>query len=153
MTADPFDLARFVAAQAGVFDRALDELKVGRKRGHWMWFVFPQLKGLGRSPAAWRFGLASLAEADAYVRHPVLGPRLEAAVAAVETCGAADLHSLFGSPDDLKFRSSMTVFAVAAPEGPFQEALDRWCAGEPDRATLTLLETAKTEPRRWPGAS
>jgi uncharacterized protein (DUF1810 family) len=147
VTADPFDLARFVTAQVGVFDRAVDELKAGRKRSHWMWFVFPQLKGLGRSPTAQHFGLASLAEADAYVRHPVLGPRLEAAVAAVQASRAADLHSLFGSPDDLKFRSSMTLFAVAAPEGPFQAALDRWCDGEPDPKTLTLLRTCVAEPR------
>jgi len=138
MTTDPFDLARFVAAQAGVFDRALEELRQGRKRSHWMWFVFPQLKALGRSPTAQFYGLASLEEATAYVQHPILSERLEAAVAAVEASSATSLHALFGSPDDLKFRSSMTLFAVAAPDGPYQAALERWC-GEPDTHTLELL--------------
>jgi uncharacterized protein (DUF1810 family) len=139
VTADPFDLGRFVAAQAGVFDRALEELRAGRKRSHWMWFVFPQLKGLGRSPTARRYGIASLAEATAYIEHPVLGPRLEEAVAVVQAGPAADLYALFGSPDDLKFRSSMTLFAVAAPDGPYKAALDRWCDGQGDASTLALL--------------
>ena len=133
MSADPFDLARFVSAQAGTFGAALDELRAGRKRSHWMWFVFPQLKGLGSSPTAQFYGVVSLEEATAYLEHPVLGPRLEAAVGAVEASGAASLHALFGSPDDLKFCSSMTLFAIAAPDGPYQAALDRWCGGDPDR--------------------
>jgi uncharacterized protein (DUF1810 family) len=138
MTADPFDLARFVTAQAGVIETAVEELRAGRKRTHWMWFVFPQLKGLGRSPTAQHFGIASLEEATAYVVHPVLGARLEDAVAAVEASPAGSLHALFGSPDDLKFRSSMTLFAIAAPEGPYQAALQHWC-GDPDPSTLDLL--------------
>src|ERR1700761_3044707 len=140
MTADPYDLARFVTAQAGVIDQALEELRAGRKRSHWMWFVFPQLKGLGRSPTALHFGLADLAEATGYAEHPVLGPRLERSVAAVQASPAPDLHALLGSPDDLKFRSSMTLFAIVAPEGPYQEALDRWCGGQADPQTLRLLE-------------
>jgi uncharacterized protein (DUF1810 family) len=132
-----YDLDRFVAAQAPVFDTALAELRAGRKRSHWMWFVFPQLKGLGISATAQHFGLASLDEARAYLGHPVLGPRLIAATKAAIDAPAPSLHALFGSPDDLKFRSSMTLFALARPE-PFQAALDRWCDG-PDEATLRLL--------------
>ena len=139
MVADPFDLARFVAAQAGVYSAALAELRAGRKRSHWMWFVFPQLRGLGRSATARLYGISSLEEATAYLAHPVLGPRLEAAVAAVEASPAASLSGLFGSPDDLKFRSSMTLFAIAGPSGPYQAALERWCGGEPDHHTVALL--------------
>jgi uncharacterized protein (DUF1810 family) len=107
-----------------------------------MWYVFPQLKGLGTSPTAQFYGLDSLAEATAYLEHPVLGPRLEAAVAAVDASGGASLLDIFGSPDDLKFRSCMTLFAVAGPEGPYQAALDRWCGGDADPKTLALLRHA-----------
>ncbi len=147
MSADPFDLARFVSAQAGVFDRAVEELRAGAKRSHWMWFVFPQLKALGRSPTAQYYGLASLDEASAYLEHPVLAPRLEAAVVAVQASPARDLHALFGSPDDLKFRSCMTLFSVAAPKGPYSAALDRWCDGQPDPVTLDLLLHGAPEPK------
>lgn len=139
MSSDPFDLARFVTAQAGIFNVAMEELRAGRKRTHWMWFVFPQLRGLGHSPTARFYSISGLDEASAYLVHPVLGPRLEAAVAAVQASRAASLHQLFGSPDDLKFRSSMTLFTVAAPEGPYQAALDRWCRGEADHRTVALL--------------
>ncbi len=139
MTADPFDLARFVGAQSATFDQAIKEIRAGRKRSHWMWFVFPQLKGLGRSPAAQHFGIASLTEAIAYLEHPALGPRLEVAVAAVQGSPAESLLALFGVPDDLKFRSSLTLFSIAAPDGPYQAALDRWCGGEADPRTLELL--------------
>ena len=142
MSGDPFDLARVVSAQAGVFDAAVDELRAGRKRTHWMWFVFPQLRGLGSSPTAQFYGISSLDEATAYLQHPVLGPRLEIAVSAVQSSPARSLNALFGSPDDLKFRSSMTLFAVAGPEGPYQEALARWCGGEPDHRTVALLGQA-----------
>jgi uncharacterized protein (DUF1810 family) len=141
-SADPFDLARFLTAQAGVFDRALEELRAGRKRSHWMWFVFPQLKSLGRSPIALHYGLASRAEATAFLAHPILGSRLEAAVEAVQASLAPDLHTLFGSPDDLKFRSSMTLFSAAAPDGPYRAALDRWCGGELDPLTVEHLQSA-----------
>jgi uncharacterized protein (DUF1810 family) len=140
--ADPFDLARFVYAQATSFDAAIGELRAGRKRTHWMWFIFPQLKGLGSSAIAQTYGIASLAEATAYLEHPVLGSRLDAAVAAVQASPAPSLHALFGSPDDLKFRSSMTLFAIADPEGPYRAVLDRWCAGEPDDRTIALLGQA-----------
>lgn len=139
MSGDPFDLARFVSAQAGTFDRAVEELRAGTKRTHWMWFVFPQLKGLGRSSTARAFGISGLEEATAYLMHPVLGPRLELATSTVLTSPARSLNALFGSPDDLKFRSSMTLFAIAGPDGPYKSALDRWCDGEPDHRTIELL--------------
>ncbi|MBS0362921.1 MAG: DUF1810 domain-containing protein [Proteobacteria bacterium] len=141
MADDPFDLRRFADAQEGVIDRALEELRAGAKRSHWMWFVFPQLRDLGRSPTAQFYGLAALDEARAYLADPVLGPRLAAATEAAMGAPAASLHALFGSPDDLKFRSSMTLFALAdgTRDNPFLRALARWCAGEPDAATLRLL--------------
>lgn len=142
MSGDPFDLARFVGAQAAVFDAAVDELRAGRKRTHWMWFVFPQVRGLGSSPTAQFYGISCLDEATAYLQHPVLGPRLEVAVSAVQCSPAPSLNALFGSPDDLKFRSSMTLFAVAGPEGPYQAALVRWCGSEPDHRTVALLRQA-----------
>ncbi len=140
MMSDPFDLQRFVAAQAGVHDAALGELRAGAKRSHWMWFVFPQLKGLGSSPMARTYGLASLDEARAYLGHGVLGPRLREAVVAVQDSGAPSLNALFGSPDDLKFGSCMTLFREAEPQGVFSDALQRWCGGAPDLLTLRLLK-------------
>jgi uncharacterized protein (DUF1810 family) len=137
-----WDLDRFVSAQARVFDAALAELHAGRKRTHWMWFIFPQLRGLGASPTALFYGIASLAEACAYLAHPTLGPRLEQAVGAVQSCRAVSLNAIFGAPDDLKFRSSMTLFSVAGPDGPYQAALDRWCDGAPDERTLDGLRHA-----------
>lgn len=142
MTEDAYDLERFVAAQAGVIETALAELRAGRKRSHWMWFVFPQLKGLGQSSMAWLYGLDGLAEARAYLAHPVLGPRLEAATALVRDSPAVSLNALFGAPDDLKFCSSMTLFAAAEPQGPFAAALERWCGG-PDARTLSLLDKGR----------
>src|SRR3954469_15042477 len=111
--ADPFDLERFVTAQAPIFSAALDELKAGRKRSHWMWFIFPQLRGPGRSPTAEFYGLGSLDEACAYLAHPVLGPRLTLCTEARLAVQGRCLHAIFGSPDDLKFCSSMTLFALA----------------------------------------
>jgi uncharacterized protein (DUF1810 family) len=140
--ADPFDLQRFVDAQdGGVIERALAELAAGRKQTHWMWFVFPQLKGLGRSPTALFFGIASLDEARAYLAHPVLGPRLAAATQAATGAPADSLHALFGSPDDLKFVSSMTLFehAAAGDGGVCAQALDHWNGGRRDHQTLALL--------------
>lgn len=132
-------LDRFVSAQAAVFEVALAELRSGRKRTHWMWFIFPQLRGLGLSPTAQFYGIETLAQASAYLDHPVLGARLEEAVAAVQSCPGSSLHAIFGSPDDVKFRSSMTLFSIAGPDGPYQAALDRWCGGAPDQRTLDLL--------------
>ena len=118
---DPYDLKRFVDAQARVYEIALDEIDNGRKRSHWMWFIFPQLRGLGRSSTAQIYGIGSLDEARAYLAHPLLGPRLrECAEAALEHSGKP-LIDIFGSPDDLKFRSSMTLFAHAA--GPRRAAV------------------------------
>src|SRR5215207_3222337 len=129
--ADPFDLERFVTAQVPVFSAVLDELKAGRKRSHWMWFVFPQLRGLGRSPTAEFYGLGSLDEARAYLAHPLLGPRLILCTETVLTVEGQSLHGIFGLPDDLKFGSSMTLFALAAGESDsvFRRAVDRYCDG------------------------
>jgi uncharacterized protein (DUF1810 family) len=137
---DPFDLQRFVDAQQPVYGQALGELRRGRKQSHWMWFVFPQLAGLGSSPTAQRYALGSLAEAQAYLAHPVLGRRLREAAAAVNAVEGRSAHDIFGAPDDLKFRSSMTLFQAAAPDEPvFGQALGRYFGGEPDRRTLALL--------------
>jgi uncharacterized protein (DUF1810 family) len=141
-TEGAFDLERFVTAQAPVFNTALDELKAGRKRSHWMWFVFPQLRGLlGRSAMAMRYGIGSLAEAKAYLAHRLLGPRLVECTRAVLAIEGRSLHAIFGSPDDTKFRSSMTLFSLAADgdESAFRLALDRYCGGRLDERTLVLL--------------
>jgi len=142
---DPFELQRFVDAQAQVFAAALAEIAAGRKRSHWMWFIFPQLRGLGRSSTAEFYGLASLAEARAYLAHPLLGARLRQCVDAALQHSGRPLIEIFGSPDDLKFRSSMTVFARAAGPGEplFQAAIDRLCGGRPDATTLELLGEAR----------
>ena len=139
MSEDPFDLARFVSAQATTYDRALTELRNGRKTSHWMWFVFPQLKGLGHSSTAQHYGITGLAEARAYLAHPVLGARLResAAVVAAAPPGAEDI---VGSVDAMKLRSSMTLFARAAPDEPvFQAVLDQHFAGKPDWMTDQML--------------
>jgi uncharacterized protein (DUF1810 family) len=138
MSEDQFDLQRFVTAQAPVFDTVLAELRAGRKRTHWMWFVFPQLRGLGQSSTARFYGIGSLDEARAYHAHPLLGPRLTRCTRTVLESDAPSLHDIFGSPDDLKFRSSMTLFEAAVADPVFAQALDRWCAGERDPRTLTL---------------
>lgn len=139
-----FDLQRFVEAQASTYRDALTEITAGAKRSHWMWFVFPQLKGLGRSSTAQHYGLISLNEARAYLEHPILGQRLHEITLAARDAPATSLNALFGSPDDLKFKSSMTLFEKAAdyPNSIFAQALDRWCGGERDRATLNLLQTS-----------
>jgi uncharacterized protein (DUF1810 family) len=139
---DPYDLQRFVTAQAKNFEAALDELRAGRKRTHWMWYVFPQLRALGRSPTALFYGIGSLDEAKAYLADPVLGRRLEAVTRAVMGWPDTSLHAIFGSPDDMKFRSSMTLFSAASgqPNNVYREALETMCEGRPDEATLALLE-------------
>ena len=141
MRADPFDLDRFVMAQAPVYDIALAELIGGRKLTHWMWFIFPQLRGLGRSPMAHRYGIGSLDEARAYLAHPVLGQRLKECVTAVLDCGETELGVIFGSPDDMKFISSMTLFSLASGDADplYSDALMKFCGGEKDRQTLDLL--------------
>ena len=139
--ADPFDLARFVTAQAPIFSAVLDELRAGRKRSHWMWFVFPQLRGLGHSSMAELYGIGSLAEARAYLAHPLLGPRLVLCTRTVLALENRSLAAIFGSPDDMKFRSSMTLFSRAAGEGEtaFRQALDRFRNGRANERTLALL--------------
>jgi uncharacterized protein (DUF1810 family) len=137
---DPFDLDRFVQAQDPVIAQVRRQLGGGRKRSHWMWFVFPQLRDLGRSATAQHYGIGSLDEARAYLAHPVLGPRLVECAELVNKVEDRSVHELFGSPDDLKFRSSMTLFAQARP-GPsvFRDALHKHFGGEPDPLTIELL--------------
>jgi len=137
---DPFDLARFLNAQAGVYPQVLAELQAGQKRSHWIWFIFPQMKGLGSSSHAQFYGIGSLDEAAAYWRHPVLGPRLEECTRLVIQVEKRSIQQILGHPDDLKFRSSMTLYSRAASEAAvFTEALDKYFAGQPDPLTLELL--------------
>ena len=138
---DPYKLARFLDAQARNYHAALAELRAGEKRSHWMWYVFPQLRGLGRSEKSQFYGIGSLDEARAYLAHPVLGPRLVECAEAVLCADMPSLHAIFGSPDDLKFVSCMTLFAHAqgGDGGVFRQALDRWCDGREDPATLARL--------------
>ncbi|WP_149535850.1 DUF1810 domain-containing protein [Siccirubricoccus phaeus] len=133
-------LERFATAQAPVLEAVKRELAAGRKTSHWMWFVFPQLRALGRSPTALHYGLADLAEARAWLAHPVLGKRLEECTRLVLGVRGRSLHEIFGSPDDMKFRSCMTLFAAAAPSGSvFEDAIAGPCGGERDKLTLDLL--------------
>lgn len=137
---DPFSLERFITAQVDAYQRARDELRAGVKRSHWMWFVFPQAKGLGGSATSQFYGIGSIAEARAYLKHPVLGPRLIEATNLVLALRGRTLRDIFGTPDDLKFCSSMTLFSRAAgPGSAFDEALSVFCGGEADRRTLALL--------------
>jgi uncharacterized protein (DUF1810 family) len=137
-----FDLERFVAAQddGGTYLSALAELRAGRKTSHWMWFVFPQIAGLGTSPTSRRYAISSLEEARHYLAHPVLGPRLEEVIRALLHLQGRTASDIFGSVDAMKLRSSLTLFAQAAPESSlFGDALDRYFAGAEDSATLALL--------------
>ena len=138
--AAPFDLDRFVLSQDPVIAQARAELKAGRKATHWMWFVFPQLAGLGFSRRAQLYAIASLDEAKAYLAHPVLGRRLAECTDLVNAVEGLSAHDIFGSPDDLKFHSSMTLFSLAAPDRPaFGTALAKYFGGSQDRRTLELL--------------
>jgi len=138
--ADPHDLHRFVEAQEHTFAQAVSELEDGRKASHWMWFVFPQLRGLGHSPMATRFGIESLDEARAYLAHSLLGPRLKECVRLALRIDGRSITEIFGSPDDMKFRSCMTLFDRAAPdEAMFAQALQKYFGGTPDARTLELL--------------
>ena len=137
------DIERFVDAQHSVYETVRAELRAGRKSTHWMWFVFPQLRGLGRSATAAYYGLASKDEAVGYLAHPVLGARLRECVGIVLGVQGRSAHEIFGSPDDLKFRSSLTLFAAAAPGEPlFQQALDRYFGGAGDPDTMERLRKA-----------
>ncbi len=138
---DPHSLERFVAAQASVYFTVLAELRAGRKRSHWMWFIFPQLAGLGRSAIARQYAIASLDEATAYLAHPVLGTRLRECSALMARIDGRSAHDILGDPDDMKFHSSMTLFAQAAPLEPvFRECLHKFFGGVADEATLALLK-------------
>ncbi len=137
---DPFRLRRFVDAQQPVYATVLGELRAGRKRTHWIWFIFPQIAGLGSSAVSREFALSSLEEAAAYLSHPVLGPRLRECSAIVAGIEGRSISEIFGYPDDMKFHSSVTLFSQAAPADPvFAACLERYFAGEPDPKTLALL--------------
>ena len=136
----PFNLSRFLSAQAPVIEQVREELRGGRKRSHWMWFVFPQIAGLGLSATAQHFAIASLDEARAYLAHDILGPRLRECTALVVAVEGRAIGEIFAAPDDLKFHSSMTLFVRAAPEQPvFREALGKYFGGVGDRATLERI--------------
>ena len=137
---DPLDLQRFVDAQAGTHEQALAELRAGAKRSHWMWFVFPQVAGLGRSPMAQRYAVSGLDEARAYLAHPVLGPRLTEAAGVLTGLTGRTAEQVFGPVDAMKLRSSMTLFATADPDRPeFRAVLDQWFGGAEDEATTARL--------------
>jgi uncharacterized protein (DUF1810 family) len=146
---DPYLLQRFIDAQDTALTHVLAELRAGQKTTHWMWYVFPQLKGLGHSPMAQHYGIASLADAKAYLAHPLLGPRLLNCTRLVNQISGRSLHDIFGSPDDMKFRSSMTLFARAA-EGPseFRMAIEKYCGGREDVRTTGMLSTEGFSIRR-----
>lgn len=145
--ADPYDLQRFVDAQDGVYPTVLDELRGGRKRSHWIWFVFPQLRGLGRSPTAHQYGISSREEAQAYLAHDTLGPRLRECARLVAAIDGSSADEIFGWPDNLKVRSSMTLFARATDDpdmqADFRAVLDKFYDGEDDPATVELLSFAR----------
>jgi uncharacterized protein (DUF1810 family) len=142
--ADQFDLQRFVDAQDRVYDTVLAELRSGHKRSHWIWFVFPQLRGLGRSATAQRFGISSLAEARAYLAHSLLGRRLRECTRLVAAIDDRSADEIFGWPDNLKVRSSMTLFAHATDDdADFRAVLDKFYDGDDDPATVELLSAER----------
>jgi uncharacterized protein (DUF1810 family) len=137
---DPHNLQRFVDAQKPIFEHVCAELRDGRKRGHWMWFVFPQIKGLGHSETARMFAISSRQEAEAYLKHPLLGPRLRECTRLVTFVEGRSAHQIFGHPDDLKFRSSMTLFAsVTSDNKVFKDALQKYFGEELDSLTIEKL--------------
>jgi uncharacterized protein (DUF1810 family) len=140
---DLFDLQRFVDAQAEVYSRVIAELREGRKRSHWMWFIFPQLAGLGHSAMAQRFAIASGEEAAAYLAHPTLGPRLRECTALVNAVEGRAIREILGSPDDLKFCSSVTLFGAVSGEAEFVQAIDKYYGGARDQRTLDLLASSR----------
>ena len=137
---DPYDLRRFVDPQNSCFESVRSELQDGAKRGHWIWFIFPQIKGLGHSPTAQKFAISSRQEAEAYLRHPILGPRLRECTRLVNLIEGRSISGIFGYPDDLKFRSCMTLFAHATRDNQiFVDALEKYCGGKFDPLTLERL--------------
>ena len=143
LSSDPHDLERFVRAQVADYDRALSELRAGSKRSHWMWYVFPQFEGLGRSAMARRYAVKSAAEARAYLDHPVLGPRLRECASAVLGVQGRSALEIFGSPDDLKLRSCATLFASVSQDAVFGQLLEKYFGGQPDGETIRLLGSAR----------
>lgn len=139
---DPYDLDRFVKAQAADYARALAELRAGKKQSHWMWYVFPQIDGLGQSPMSRCYSIKSAAEAGAYLDHPVLGARLRECFAVVYGIAGRSAREIFGSPDDLKLRSCATLFNSVSDETILEQVLDKYFDGKPDEATLRLLRNA-----------
>ncbi|PKA42059.1 DUF1810 domain-containing protein (plasmid) [Rhizobium sullae] len=138
-----YNLERFINAQNGIYDQALEELRSGRKRSHWMWFIFPQIAGLGSSAMAERYAIRSAEEAAAYVADPILGSRLIRCVQAILSVKDRTAHDILGSPDDLKLRSSLTLFAAVSDQrSPFHEAIDHFYGGEFDERTIEILNTA-----------
>jgi uncharacterized protein (DUF1810 family) len=153
---DPFELQRFVEAQSTTFEQARGELLAGRKVTHWMWFVFPQLEGLGRSEMARRYAISSLDEARAYLEHPILGPRLVECAQIVNGLDGKSAREVFGAPDDLKFRSSLTLFACVARDEPvFKQALEKYFDSVSDPMTLERLgrKPEDSSCRSHPGSS
>jgi uncharacterized protein (DUF1810 family) len=137
---DPYELDRFIRAQEGVYDRVLAELRGGLKRTHWMWYIFPQIDGLGHSPTARQYAIKSLEEARRYLAHPVLGARLVECAESVLAVQGRSASEIFGYPDDMKLRSSMTLFAlVAEPHSVFERVLDRYFQGKRDAGTLQIV--------------
>ena len=142
---DPFHLQRFIEAQRSVYATVLKELRGGQKQSHWMWFIFPQIAGLGRSPMAKDYAIHSREEAVAFLTTPLLGARLVECTALVLDIPHKSAHEIFGSPDDLKFRSSMTLFDAARPDSLFRKAIDRFFDGQPDETTLTIMKNMAIE--------
>ncbi len=141
MPVDPYNLQRFIDAQARDYRAALAEIRAGRKRSHWMWYVFPQFHGLGFSSTTVHFSIKSADEARAYLDHPLLGSRLRECVDALLALDGCSAHQVFGSPDDLKLKSSMTLFARVSPEGSvFEGVIDRYYDGQQDQKTIELLD-------------
>ena len=137
---DPYNLQRFVTAQQTCFEQVRSELRDGRKTSHWIWFVFPQIKGLGRSETSRKFAISSREEAQAYLNHPILGPRLLECTRLVTRLVGRSAVDIFGSPDDLKFRSCMTLFSVVSDNKVFKDALNQYFGGEPDDLTIEILK-------------
>ena len=138
---DTHNLQRFVEAQDRVFEQVRAELRAGRKQGHWMWFIFPQVKGLGHSPTAIEYGIGSRSEAEAYLKHPILGPRLEECTELVNKVSGSSIDEILGYPDNLKFRSSMTLFSLVSPDSKaFEQALGKYFGGQADQRTVELLK-------------
>ena len=139
-----FNLERFISAQEPCYSRVVSELRNGNKETHWMWFIFPQIDGLGSSPTARHYAIRSLAEADAYLAHPVLGARLIECTGLVNNVGSKSLREIFGSPDDMKFHSSVTLFSLIEPsEAVFEQALSKYFSGKLDERTIAILGVAR----------